>query len=253
MVVKAEEIQSLARAIGVIRQFGAERPQLRLSEVAAAANLNRATARRVLRTLMGLGYVAAEGQYFRLTPRVLELGYAYLASQPWWKEAQRIVEKYAELFDSPLAASVLDGAHTVYIASARPKRYEIFVRTVGTRLPTQVSAQGRAILANLPEAQKNEVIASLKYAPITRHSVMDEVTLRKELDLIAKQDFALVDQELELGLRTVAVPLRNRSGTVFAGLGVGVRDLTMDRQHVIEHYLPKVRQCASEICAGLAS
>src|SRR5262245_22417432 len=125
---RSEQVQSLARGLSVIKAFGADRPHLTLSEVARGTGLTRATARRFLLTLGDLGYVSSDGRYFRLEPRVLELGYAYLASVPWWRPAQRVVDRLAEEIDCPVAAGALDGEAAVYLAHARPKRFEDFAR-----------------------------------------------------------------------------------------------------------------------------
>lgn len=248
---RSEEIRSLAKGFAVIKAFGPEHPRLTLTEVARATGLTRAAARRVLLTLRSLDYVASDDRYFRLQPRVLELGYTYLAAQPWWRAAQRVVELMAEKIDNPVAAGVIDSDSAIYLAHARPQRFKAFVRSVGTRLPIGASAMGRVLLAHLPEAQREARLLSLPLVRLTKATIVDRDRLREALDEIRRTGYALVDQELEVGLRSMAVPIADRAGHVVAAIGLSTSDPVRDAGSLIMLHLKTLQDAASEIALSL--
>ncbi|SFK54125.1 IclR family transcriptional regulator domain-containing protein [Falsiroseomonas stagni] len=212
-------VQSLDRGLAVIRAFGADRPRLTLSEAAAQAGISRAAARRLLLTLQALGYVASEdGKHFALRPAVLDLGYAYLASQPWWRDAQRHIGPLAARLGHPCAVGVLDGAEVVYVAYAAPNPVAGLDRSVGTRLPAHATAIGRVLLAWLEPAQVAALLGPGPldaYTPFTRVAVPDVLA---GLAAVRQAGSCLVDQELRLGLRSLGVPIIGRDGRIRAGL-----------------------------------
>ena len=250
---RGEEIQSLIKGIAVIKAFGPEHPKRTLTEVARATGLSRAAARRVLLTLKSLDYVANDERYFRLQPRVLELGYTYLASLPWWRVAQDIVERLAEDIDHPVAAGVIDADAAIYLAHARPKRFRAFVRSVGTRVPVGVSAMGRALLANLPQEEREARVKQVPLARLTKSSITDRQQLRKVLEEIRDCGYALVDQELEVGLRSLAVPIADRAGHVVAAIGISTSDPLGSARDVVRNYLGKLKSAAAEIALSIPS
>ena len=250
---RGEEIRSLVKGLAVIKAFGPEHPRLTLTEVARATGLTRAAARRVLLTLKSLDYVSADERYFRLQPRVLELGYTYLAAQPWWRVAQHVVESLAEKIDNPVAAGVIDRDSAIYLAHARPQRFQAFVRSVGTRLPIGASAMGRVLLAHLPEAAREARLASLPLVRLTKATIIDRERLRDALDEIRRAGYALVDQELEVGLRSMAVPIADRAGHVVAALGLSTSDPAREAKILIKRYLRSLQDAAGEIALSLPS
>lgn len=250
---RVEEIRSLAKGFAVIKAFGPEHPRLTLTEVARATGLTRAAARRVLLTLKSLDYVASDERYFRLQPRVLELGYTYLAAQPWWRTAQRIVEILADKIDNPVAAGVIDSDSAIYLAHARPRRFEAFVRSVGTRLPIGASAMGRVLFAHLPEAEREARLKSLPLVRLTKATIVDRTRLRQALDEIRRTGYALVDQELEVGLRSMAVPIADRTGHVVAAIGLSTSDPVRDARSLVLRHLKALQEAASEIALSLPS
>lgn len=246
-----ERVQSLARGLGVIKAFGPERPKLTLSEVARETGLTRAAARRFLLTLQALNYVSSDGRYFRLEPRVLELGYAYLGSQPWWRSAQRVVERLAEEIDHPVAAGVIDEYAAVYLAHARPHRFAAFNRSVGTRVPVGSSAMGRVLLANLAEDEREARIARIELRPLTSSTVTDRRRLRAALSEVRRLGYALIDQELEVGLLSLAVPIKDRAGGVPAAIGMSASDPRLNTDLLVKRFLAPLRRAAAEIAGGL--
>lgn len=248
---RTEEIQSLAKGLAVIRAFGPETPKLTLAEVARATSLTRAGARRVLLTLMAQGYVSIEDRYFRLQPRILELGYSYLASQPWWRPSQKIVERLANELDNPVAAGVVDGDAVTYLVHARPSRFEAFVRSVGTKLPVGISAMGRVILADLPDEALAGRLGGIKLFPLTKATITDHDRLRRAILEARQLGYALIDQELEVGLRSVAVPVRNRTGQVVAAIGVSSSNPGFTATSFVQRFLDPLRDASAEISASL--
>lgn len=248
-----EEIQTLVKGFAVIKAFGAERPKLTLAEVSRETGLTRAGARRVLLTLKSLGYVTSDDKYFRLEPRVLELGYSYLASQPWWRLAQTVADRLANELDAPIAAGVIDHDSVTYLAHARPKRFEAFVRSIGTKLPISVSAMGRVLLAAMPDDQLLEKLQTLHILPLTKSTVLDIETLRVAILDVRRRGYSVIDQELEVGLRSLAVPIKGRDGNTIAAIGMSSSDPKLSLHAFIERYLDAMQNASREISQGLAS
>lgn len=248
---RGEEILSLVKGLAVIKAFGPEHPKMMLAEVARATGLTRAGARRVLLTLKSLDYVATDGRYFQLQPRVLELGYTYLAAQPWWRTAQQVVERFADEIDNPVAAGVIDKDSAIYLAHARPQRFKAFVRSVGTRVPIGASAMGRVLLAHLPDAEREARLKELTLVRLTKSTIVDHASLRKTLQQIRRAGYALVDQELEVGLRSLAVPIADRAGHVVAAIGLSTSDPMRDAKALLRKYLDQLQASAREIALSL--
>ncbi len=201
-----EFVQSLARGLEVITTFDAEHGALTLSEVATRAGLTRATARRLLLTLVELGYVRLEGRSFALTPQVLRLGSAYLTGMGLPEVAQPHLERLSSRVGESSSVAVLDGAEIVYVARvATTHRLMRVGITVGTRFPAYATSMGRVLLAALPPAQRDASLGDLDR--LTEHTEVDPTRLRDLLDGVRRDGHALVDQELEPGLRSLAVPI----------------------------------------------
>src|SRR5580698_565200 len=202
-------VQSLDRGLAVIRSFGPERERLSLSEVARATGLTRAAARRFLLTLVKLGYVRSDGREFSLRPRVLELGYAYLSGLALPDVAAPHMEELVARLHESCSISVLDGQHIVYVARVPTKRIMTVAISVGTRFPAYATSMGRVLLAALPPAELDRYLAeAAPFEALTAQTVTDPARLRDTLAQVAGQGYAIVDQELEEGLRAVAVPIR---------------------------------------------
>lgn len=250
--VRNEEIQTLVKGFAVIKAFGPQTPKMTLAEVARATGLTRAGARRVLLTLRSLGYVSSDDKYFRLEPRVLELGYSYLASQPWWRLAQTVAERLADEMDTPVAAGVIDHDVVTYLAHARPRRFEAFVRSIGTKLPVSVSAMGRVLLAALPDSELEQRLQSIKTMRLTKSTVVDTLKLREAIYEVRELGYSIIDQELEVGLRSLAVPIRGRDGKVIAAIGMSSSDPQLSRDAFVAKYHSAMTAAADEISRGLA-
>ncbi|MEV7072192.1 IclR family transcriptional regulator C-terminal domain-containing protein [Streptomyces sp. NPDC093990] len=216
-------VRSLERGLAVIRAFDADHAELTLSEVARTCGLTRAAARRFLLTLADLGYVRADGRSYRLTPRVLELGYSYLSSFSLAQIAEPHLEQLVESTRESSSLCVLDGDDVVYVARVPARRIMTASITVGTRFPAHVTSVGRVILAHLPPAETELRLARAVLTPLTARTIVSADLLRAELDRVRRQGYALVDQELEEGLRSIAAPVRDRGGEVVAAVNIPVQ------------------------------
>lgn len=245
-------VQSLERGLAVIKSFDERNPEQTLSDVARATGLDRAAARRFLLTLEALGYVEQDRKMFRLRPQTLSLGYAYLSSLPWWRSAQQVSERLTGKIGVSTAVGVLDGQDVVYVAYASARRFPLLLnRSVGTHLPAINSAVGRVLVAALSKEDERSWLGSVKlerYTPLTRISPTE---LSHELDQIRETGFSIVDQELEIGLRSLGVPIRNKGGAVVAGLSVSIMEPQIAREAIIERYLKPLQEAAEEITATL--
>ena len=244
-------MQSLERGLAVIRAFDGEHRELALSEVARATGLTRAAARRFLLTLVELGYVHFEAGRFSLRPRVLELGFAYLSSLSLPEVAQPHMEALVAKINESSSISVLDDTDVVYVARVPTRRIMSITLAVGARLPAYATSMGRVLLAALPEPQLEERLARIEVRPLTPRTVKDHAGLRRVIDQVRKRGYAVVDQELEQGLRSAAVPIHDASGAVVAALNVSVHASRATMPELRSRFLPPAREAAAAIDAEL--
>jgi IclR family transcriptional regulator, pca regulon regulatory protein len=242
-----EFVQSLARGLAVIEAFDADRPELTLSEVAAATGFSRAAARRFLLTLVELGFARQTGDRFSLTPRVLRLGTAYLSGLGLPEIAQPHLERLSARVEESTNAAVLDGTEVVYVARVATRRIMTVGITVGTRFPAFATSLGRVLLAALPPAELDAYFASADLTPPTERTVCDEPALRELLAGVREQGWACTDEELAPGLRSIAAPVRAH-GRVVAAINVSS---TTGRDPVAEFAEP-LTEAAAAISADLA-
>ena len=246
-----EFVQSLARGLSVIRAFDAEHPELTLSEVARRAGLTRAAARRFLMTLETLGYVRSDARAFTLTPRILELGFSYLSASTLPEIAQPHLERLSRDVDESVSAGVLDEADIVYVARVPTRRIMSVRITIGTRFPAYATSIGRALLAGLPDAEAEAVLDASDLRPLTDRTIADRAELLAELARVRQQGWAVVDGELEPGLRSIAVPLHGRDGAVIAAINVSSSSTRESTEHQIERYVPALLRTGAAIDAEL--
>jgi IclR family pca regulon transcriptional regulator len=248
----AEFVQSLERGLSVIKVFSYERRSLTLSEIADLTGLTRAAARRFLITLKDLGYVDSDGRQFSLRPRVLELGYSYLASLPVWEVAKPFLEELADQVRETTSASVLDGTEIVFVARVEARRIMSMTLGVGSRLPAWATAMGRVLLAGLPPPQLDEYFERVTMQPLTERTVTDPKKLRKIIKEAGIQGWTLVDQEVEEGVRSLAVPIKSPDGRVEAALTVCSHAYRVSVERVMEEFLPLVRETSSRVTDEIA-
>ncbi|WP_104081461.1 IclR family transcriptional regulator C-terminal domain-containing protein [Cryobacterium sp. Y11] len=240
-------VQSFARGLAVIRTFDADHPRMTLSEVAERTGLTRAAARRFLHTLLGLGYVISDGRSFLLTPRVLELGFSYLSGLSLPELAQPYLEELSSTLGESTSASVLDGGDIVYVARVPTKRIMNVGITIGTRFPAHATSMGRVLLAFLRPAELNLSLANLEAGQHTERSITEPEAFRAMLGEVRDQGWALVDQELEIGLRSIAAPVRGPDGSVIAAVNVAGAVGTASLDRILEVYRPALLNATDQI------
>jgi IclR family pca regulon transcriptional regulator len=243
----ANFVQSLERGLAVIRAFDAEHRDLSLSEVARLAGLTRAAARRFLLTLVELGYVSAADGRFALSPRVLELGYAYLSGLTLPEVAEPHMEELVAHVNESSSISVLDDTEIVYVVRVPTRRIMSITLSVGTRLPAYATSMGRVLLAGLPDDELERRLQRMRLLALSTHTITDAARLREELARVAKQGYAAVDQELEEGLRSLAVPIHDASGAVVAALNVSVHASRSTMAAMRRDFLPQALETAAAI------
>jgi IclR family transcriptional regulator, pca regulon regulatory protein len=240
-------VQSFARGLEVIRSFSAQAPQQTLSEVAQRAGLTRAGARRILLTLQTLGYVHSDGKLFSLTPRILDLGFAYLSSMPIWNLAEPVMENLVEQVKESCSAAALDGTDIVYVLRVPTHKIMRITLGVGSRLPAYCTSMGRMLLADLPDA---EVLQLLKASPrqaLTRHTITEVDALLAKVAQARRQGWCVVNQELEEGLISMAAPLTNRAGRTVAALNISGQANRTSPRAMQENMLPALLEAAARI------
>ena len=240
-------IQSLDRGLQVLRAFNRERSRCTLSEIAAQIGLSRAVARRSLLTLQHLGYVAAQGRHFFLTPRVLELGYSYLSSLDLTELAHEAMEQLSQRVGESCSMAVLDGSDIVYVARVAVRRLMSVALGVGARLPAFAASMGRVLLADKSDSELSTWLRENTFRPITAHTIDKPRALRAEIVKVRRQGYAFVSQELELGLCSIAVPIRSITGVAVCGLNVSMRYSNDVRSVALKKMLPALQQARHAI------
>ncbi|HKE63952.1 MAG TPA: IclR family transcriptional regulator [Micromonosporaceae bacterium] len=246
-----EFVQSLARGLSVIRAFDADHTDLTLSEVAKITELPRAVARRFLHTLVELGYMRTDGRRFTLRPKILELGYAYLSSMTLPEIAMPHLEQLVEKVHESSSVSVLDGDEVVYIARVPTKRIMTVAIAVGTRFPAYATSMGRVLLAGQSDQWLDGFFSSTELRVLTARTIAEPAKLRRELARVREQGWALVDQELEEGLRSLAAPIRDGDGRVIAAMNVSAHASLRTPEQLIRDLLPPLLATARQIEADL--
>ena len=240
-------VQSLSRGLAVIRAFDRNAASMTLSDVAHRTGLSRAVARRFLLTLVRDGYATTDGKYFRLAPKVLDLGYAFLTSLDVWAVAQPVMAEVVAQTGEACSAAVLDGAEIVYVARVAAGRIIQVGLNVGSRLPAFCTAMGRVLLAGLPPAQMDAVLAEAPRPAFTDRTLIDETALRAAITRAGTAGYAVVDEELEIGLRSLAVPIHSRAGEVRAAMSISLQTSRGPLAQVAETCLPALRRATSRI------
>jgi IclR family transcriptional regulator, pca regulon regulatory protein len=244
-------VQSLGRGLAVLQQFSYQRPTLTISEAASLTGLTRATARRILFTLEQLGYVRADGRRFAPTPRLLGIGYAYLSSMDVWQAAHPFLAELADLSQESCSAATLDGPDVVYVARVASRRVMAVNLNVGARVPAYPTSMGRVLLAGLSPQQLDRYFASVLLVPLTPRTVTDEGRLREIVSQVREQGWSVVDQELEDGLCSVAAPVHDRAGQVFAALTIcghaGRVTAPQLRDEMLPHLLAAAKQITHQV------
>jgi IclR family transcriptional regulator, pca regulon regulatory protein len=246
-------VQSLDRGLAVIRAFGPGRERLSLSDVARETGLTRAAARRFLLTLVKLGYVRSDGREFSLRPRVLELGYAYLSGLAMPEIAAPHLEELVARVRESSSISVLDGHHIVYVARVPTKRIMTVAISVGTRFPAYATSMGRVLLAGMSQEDLDRYLAEANLESLTGRTITDADRLREIVREVGRQGYAIVDQELEEGLRAIAAPIHGTGDAVIAAINVSAHASRVSMTAMRAELLPAMLETARSIEADLRS
>ncbi|SDR94555.1 IclR family transcriptional regulator domain-containing protein [Microterricola viridarii] len=246
----SDYVQSLARGLAVIGAFDAEHRELTLSDVAARTGLTRATARRFLLTLVDLGYVRADGRGFSLTPKVLELGYSYLSALGLPELLQPFLAELSRELGESTSAAILDGSDIVYVARVQAKRIMSVGITIGTRFPAPTTSMGRVLLAGLGQPALDAVLAAAPPTGITAGTLTDVAAVRRRIDEVRTAGWCLVDQELEVGLRSIAAPIRAADGRVLAAINVSTSVATVSLEQLAGPYKDALLDVAARASAA---
>ena len=242
---------SLARGLHVIRAFAGVDRRLTIADVSRATGLTRAVVRRCLYTLKELGYAGTDGRMYFLQPRILNLGYSYLSTAPVPIAAQPVLEEMSEALGEASSVAVLDDGAVVYVGRAATKRIMSVTLGVGSRLPAYCTALGRVLLAHLTDEQVDIELSKVDWTQHTKHTVTSRARLEEMLVEVRHDGYAINDQELEIGLRSIAVPVRNVVGTVVAAMNVSSQASRVSRRELVERCLPVLRNAADKLSSQL--
>jgi IclR family pca regulon transcriptional regulator len=242
-------VESFAKGLSVIRSFGPDSKRMTLSEVAERSTLTRAAARRILLTLLELGYVSQQGRVFALTPRILDLGYSYLSSMPLANLAQPIMVELGGRFNHSVSVAALDGAEVVYLLRV-PKRNLLNspgITLAGMRLPAFVSSMGRVMLSALPDDKLKHVLDASDLRALTPKTIWQRAALEEEIRKCGRQGYSLIVDEMEEGLSAVAAPIIDASGRTIAAMNIAFNTGAVKRQELLNTVLPELRHAVARL------
>ncbi|WP_128255364.1 IclR family transcriptional regulator domain-containing protein [Falsirhodobacter deserti] len=242
---KRDTMGGLAKGLRVIEAFTADRPRLTITEAAERADLDRATARRCLLTLADLGYARYDGKYFTLTPHVLRLGTACLATMPLPGVVQPWLDRLSDQLGESTSVSILDRGEIVYVARAAQRKVMSIALMPGSRLPAFCTSMGRVLLAALPEDEARARLGPM--APRTPHTLTDPEAVMARIAQARADGYALIDQEVEVGLRSIAVPLLDARGRVVAAMNLGLPATQARPEDLADRYLAPLRLIRDEL------
>lgn len=240
-------LQTLERGLAVIRSFDRFHAHMTLSDVSRRTGLTRAASRRILHTLVTLGYARTDGKVFELSPRVLELGYAYLSSFGVAEVAQMFMEEVSRKLGESCSMAVLDRAEVIYVARVQAQRIMGQALEVGARLPAYPTAMGQVLLAALPDSELAGLIDAYPIPHMTEKSIVDRAEYLRKIAEVRRTGYALVDEELELGVRSIAVPIHDRRNRVIAAMNVGAHAGRISLEDMTRKVLPVLRQAANDV------
>ena len=251
MTEDKEFMATLAKGLAVLGSFDKQRPAMTLSQAAQATGVSRATARRILRTLTELGYVVQEGRQFSLSSGILKLGFAYLATQNWIEQAAPLMRQLSEQFHESCSAAILEGTEIVYVARIPASRIMSVALAVGTRLPAFHTSLGRIQLGFVDDAELWRCLRSLRIEAYTPSTIIEVQALFDRVQDDHAQEFSIVDEELERGLRSIAVPIVDRNGQAVAALNLSTHSTRTTRNEMRERFLPHLREVAKQISSSV--
>jgi IclR family pca regulon transcriptional regulator len=238
---------SLARGLAVLQAFSDQRRSLTIAQISHRTAIPRASVRRCLHTLIALGYASADGNQFSLKPKVLSLGYSYLSSTPLTVSAHPYLNQVSRSLNESCSLGVLQDDEVLYVGRSAASRIMSVSLTTGSRLPAYCTALGRMLLAHLPAPELDDYLARVPLKAMTERTVVNPERLRAILAEVRTAGYVLVEEELEVGLRSISVPVRGASGNVLAALNIGAHAARVSRRKMEEEFLPVLRASAQEL------
>lgn len=253
-IKKSDFVQSLEKGLNVIRVFDQDNTRMTLTEVAKRVDLTRANARRILLTLQFLGYVksSVDGKYFSLSPKILDLGYSYLSSLGLPEIAKPYMEKLAAQVQESCSLSTNEGHDIIYIARVQTKRIMTISLGVGTRLPIHCTSMGRVIVSQMPSEEREKLMDKIELKAYSSKTITNRALWKKEIMKIKEQGWGLVDQELEEGVRSIAVPIIDSRNCTIAALNISGHASRVSVEEMINRFLPQLQDCADKINLALS-
>lgn len=243
-------VRTFARGLKVIEAMGQGPSRQTLGDVAATVELPRTAVRRFLMTLVDLEFVKTDGKQYWLTPKVLRLGLSYLYAQPYWRQAHMALEELGARIGQSCAISVLDDEDIVYVQRMHTKRILPMSPTLGSRLPAHAVSMGRVLLSGLPDAELDAYLQTAVLKNLTPATVVDRARLKEEIELARKQGYAWIDGEYDESIAGLAVPVRDKEGTIMAAINVSLTAGSFTCDQAIREFLPPLRQTASQLRAA---
>lgn len=242
-----ERVGSLARGLRVMEILASRHNGMTLSEMAREAGLTRAGARRFLLTLVATGYAVQEERIFRLSPRLISVARIWITGASLWSYAEPYMREVSETLGESCSAAVLSGEDVVYVARVAGRSIVGVALHVGTRLPAHCTSMGKVLLAGLPQAEREACLDRARIEARTVHTVTSRAALGEAIDQAARDGYAVADQELEIGLRSIAVPIRDRNGITVAALNVSTQSARTSLAEMEETFLPVLKRAAERI------
>lgn len=240
-------VRALARGLAVLKAFDQSNPAMTLSDVARKTDLSRASAGRFLKTLVSLEYASFDGRNYRLRPRVLELGMAYFSSHSFVDIANPILKEAAARAQEPCSMAVLDGSDIVYVVRHTADRMMSISITIGKRYPAHYTSLGWVLLGGLADPELDRILAEAELREVTPHTITDRARLRALIEQGRREGYCEADSQLETGILSIAVPVRDRTGAIIAAINMGVPSSRHDRDSLRQDLLPVLRDAATEI------
>ncbi len=238
---------SLARGLAVVKAFSDQRRAMTIAQISHKTGIPRAAVRRCLYTLKQLGYADSEANNFYLKPKILSLGYSYLSSTPLTIAAQPCLNQLSRALNESCSLAVLEDDEVLYISRSQTSRVLSVALNAGSRLPAYCTSLGRVLLAGLPDAELDAYFSRVKLVAFTDRTEISELRLREIIADVRQKGYAVVEEELEIGLRSVAVPVRGASGATMAALNIGAQATRVARAQVEQTFLPALLNAASEL------
>jgi IclR family pca regulon transcriptional regulator len=238
---------SLARGLAVVRAFSDQRRSLTIAQISHRTGIPRAAVRRCLYTLKQLGYADSEANNFTLKPKILTLGYSYLSSTPLTISAQPCLNNISRTLNESCSLAVLDDNEVLYVSRSATSRIMSVALNTGSRLPAYCTSLGRVMLAHMPEESLDAYLSKVKLKALTPRTVVSVKRLKEILAEVRRAGYVVVEEELEVGLRSIAVPVRGASGNVLAALNIGAQATRVTKKQMEEEFLPILLRGAQEL------